>query len=55
MLTPDIYMLLPNTCLYQLTTDMLSFEMLLLDTCSCYVITYHLPLLWHDLSPDIFM
>jgi len=52
MLTLD--MLFPDTCLYHLATDVLSRDMLLIDTSSYYVITYHLPLLWYDLSPTIY-
>jgi len=44
-------MLVLDPYLYHLTIDVLSPDMLLLDICSCYVITYQLPLLWHDLSP----
>jgi len=45
MLLPDIYMLLPDTCLYHLTTDVLPLipGMLLFETCPCYDMTYHLP------------
>jgi len=42
MLLPNIYMLLPDTCLYFITTDVLSLDMLLLDTCPYYDMTYHL-------------
>jgi len=44
MLLPDIYMLLPDTSLYHLTSYVLPPDMLLLETCPCYDITYHLPL-----------
>jgi len=40
MLLPDIYMLLPDTNLYHLTSDVLPPDML--DTYHCYDITYHL-------------